>query len=309
MSLPVLRRLDLNLLLVFDSLMDTCSATRTAERLAKTQPGVSRDLAKLRSYVGDPLFVKVRGKLEPTDLALNLRPIVRNALDAIELGLMNNRGEFKPDNFAHVFQIAANSSLELLLASELSGMFAKVAPGIVTCFSSIHGDLLPVEALDMGRLHIALGRFDQCPEHLSMQTLFRDRRVCVVRRGHPSVGHPLTLERLAELQFLTTSPMLGRSNDLDELLQAHGLKRRFPLFVSTLAMAPFVLLNSDLATTLPGRVANYLSRQFSLQCLPLPPPTPINTFSMVWHKRWQTSPPHVWLRQQISHLLADGKNG
>jgi DNA-binding transcriptional LysR family regulator len=304
MDLNFLRRFDLNLLLVFETLMEMGSATRTAERLARTQPGVSRDLAKLRRHTGDPLFVKVRGRLEPTDFALKLHPTIRHALDTIEQGLTNS-GEFKPAEVNHVFQIAANSSIELILASQLYNMLRKAAPGIVTCFSTIYGDVLPLEDLDMGRLHLALGRFKKCPEHLAIQPLFRDRRVCVVRQGHPIGDRPLSLKRLASLQFLTTSNMLGRDNDLDELLQAQGYHRQFPLLISNFAVAPHILLTSDIATTLPERAAKYLAAQFPLKCLPLPSTMPSNTFSMVWHKRWQASPPHVWLRQQVINLLAD----
>jgi DNA-binding transcriptional LysR family regulator len=308
MDLDFLRRFDLNLLLVFETLMETGSATKTAERLARTQPGVSRDLAKLRAHAGDLLFIKVRGRLEPTDFALNLRPAIRHALDTIEQGL-TNRGEFKPAEVKHVFQIGANSSIELVLASQLYNILHKVAPGIVTCFSTIYGDVLPMEDLDMGRLHLALGRFKKCPEHLAIQPLFRDRRVCVVRKGHPIGNRPLSLERLASLQFLTTSNMLKRDNDVDELLQAHGYQRQFPLLISNFAVAPYVLLSSDIATTLPERVAKYLAGQFPLMCLPLSPAIPSNTFSMVWHKRWEASPPHVWLRQQVTNLLADKRGG
>ena len=56
-----LRRLDLNLLVVFDALMAERSVTRAAERLGRTQSAVSHSLARLREHAGDPLMVKVGG--------------------------------------------------------------------------------------------------------------------------------------------------------------------------------------------------------------------------------------------------------
>ena len=43
-----LRRLDLNLLLSLDALLSDPHLTRAAERLNKSQPALSHDLAKLR---------------------------------------------------------------------------------------------------------------------------------------------------------------------------------------------------------------------------------------------------------------------
>ncbi|WP_373744832.1 LysR family transcriptional regulator, partial [Achromobacter insuavis] len=60
-SLPSLRRLDMNLLLTFDVLMRTRSATASSRLLHKTQPAISRDLARLRLRLEDPLLVVVKG--------------------------------------------------------------------------------------------------------------------------------------------------------------------------------------------------------------------------------------------------------
>ncbi|WP_267117131.1 helix-turn-helix domain-containing protein, partial [Xanthomonas sacchari] len=52
-----LRRLDLNLLLTLDTLLDTHNVTRAAARLHLSQPSVSVHLAKLREALGDPLLL------------------------------------------------------------------------------------------------------------------------------------------------------------------------------------------------------------------------------------------------------------
>ena len=55
--LPYLRRLDMNLLLTFDVLMRTRSATASSALLHKTQPAISRDLARLRLRLEDPCLL------------------------------------------------------------------------------------------------------------------------------------------------------------------------------------------------------------------------------------------------------------
>ena len=52
------RGLDLNLLLVFTALLRERSVTRAAKRLLLGQPAMSASLARLRSFIGDDLFVR-----------------------------------------------------------------------------------------------------------------------------------------------------------------------------------------------------------------------------------------------------------
>jgi len=53
-----LARFDLNLLVVFEVLMQERHVGRAGDRLHLTQPAVSHALRRLRGLVNDPLFVK-----------------------------------------------------------------------------------------------------------------------------------------------------------------------------------------------------------------------------------------------------------
>ena len=82
MSEIQLHRLDLNLLVTFEVLMDEGSVAGAAEKLGKTPSAVSHALARLREQLGDPLMVKVGGRMQPSPFALTLiddvRPILRS---------------------------------------------------------------------------------------------------------------------------------------------------------------------------------------------------------------------------------------
>ncbi len=82
-----LHRLDLNLLVTFQALMDTRSVTVAADKLGKTPSAVSHALGRLRDQLGDPLMVKVDGKMQPCPFALKLiddvRPILRSIQRAV----------------------------------------------------------------------------------------------------------------------------------------------------------------------------------------------------------------------------------
>src|SRR3546814_5499681 len=75
-----MNELDLNLLRIFDALIEQRSVTRTANRLGLTQSAISHALARLRQSIGDPLFVRVAGGLQPTARAIEIAPGIRQGL-------------------------------------------------------------------------------------------------------------------------------------------------------------------------------------------------------------------------------------
>lgn len=71
-QLRQMRKLDLNLLIILYDLVQTCSTTETASRLARTQPVVSQSLNRLREFFDDPLLIRKGPTLTPSPLALQL---------------------------------------------------------------------------------------------------------------------------------------------------------------------------------------------------------------------------------------------
>lgn len=307
MDLLSLRRFDLNLLLVFESLMETGNVTKTADRLARTQPAVSRDLARLREELSDPLFVRVRGKLEPTALARRLRESVRRALEAVDKALLEGGG-FTPRESTQVFKIGTTSAIELLLAPALHTFLEFEAPQATASFVPTYGDVTPVEELETGAIDLAIGRFDRQASDTTFVPLFEEKRVCLMRRDHPLAGRKLGLADLAQMRFISTANMLGRDNDVDELLKQQALpKRKLPLFISAMSLAPFVMRGSDAVITLPMRVAQILARQFDLAIVNMPAEVPNRMYSIAWHARWDPSLSHRWLREAVMSLLGDDR--
>lgn len=294
-----LRRYDLNLLPVLDLLLRTRSTTETANILARTQPGISRDLAKLRRIFSDPLLIRVKGRLEPTAYALSLWPSLRRALEAARLTL-ERAAPFDPETSRDVFHIGSNSFTESILSSWMAAELPPIAPNVSVRFTPVSaGAQVPTDALLNGQMHLAVGRFNECPTGCAIEPLFTDRRVCVMRQGHPMEGKPLTLDMLRQLRFVTTSTMHGLPNEVDGFLLEKGLVRQFQFFVSNLALAPYVLLRSDCVTTLPLRAAKLTLEQYPLAISELPEGIGETTYSMIWAKRWEDIGALTWLRGQV----------
>jgi len=302
MAIESLRNVNLNLLIVFDSLMETGSATRTAAQLHMTQPGISRKLAELRRLLGDPLFIMVRRQLQPTQRAIEIRPAIREALTSVDSVIESGR-HFDPARSQQIFRIASRNSIELMLAPGLKIFCDTNAPEIQFRFFDLHGIALPTRQLDDHGLDIAIGRFDELEERFRSIPLFDDDRVCLVRKGHPADSRKLTPARLCNLQFVTTTHMAGQDNDLDVWLKKAGHRRNFVLYVSNMGHVPLLLMQTDLAVTVTRKLAIYLSRFYPLATLDIAFKYPKAHYSMVWHRSWDTTPSHKWLRGVVARLL------
>jgi LysR family transcriptional activator of mexEF-oprN operon len=80
---------DLNLLVVFATLMRERNLTRCAHQLSVGQPAVSASLVRLRALFNDPLFVRAGRGMRPTAKAEKLSLLISPALDLIDAALIS----------------------------------------------------------------------------------------------------------------------------------------------------------------------------------------------------------------------------
>jgi DNA-binding transcriptional LysR family regulator len=114
-SVADLQTLDLNLLRVFDAVARERHVTRAAERLNLSQPAVSNALARLRAALGDELFLRRPGGVEPTALALALAGPVAEMLDRLR-DMLEVRAPFDPSTSGRVFTVGFSEYAESVLA-------------------------------------------------------------------------------------------------------------------------------------------------------------------------------------------------
>ncbi|HHH0062660.1 TPA: LysR family transcriptional regulator, partial [Yersinia enterocolitica] len=79
-----LRSVDLNLLTVFDAVMQMHNVTRAAQSLGMSQPAVSNAVARLKVMFNDELFVRYGRGIQPTARARQLFGPVRQALQLVQ---------------------------------------------------------------------------------------------------------------------------------------------------------------------------------------------------------------------------------
>jgi DNA-binding transcriptional LysR family regulator len=90
MTMP-LNRFDLNLLRVFDAVMEERSVLRASQRICVSPTAVSHALARLRELLDDELFVRTTAGMQPTARSVTMAPLIRQAWKSLEAAIDVNR--------------------------------------------------------------------------------------------------------------------------------------------------------------------------------------------------------------------------
>lgn len=309
------RTLDLNLLRLFDTLMAEGSLTRAAGALSITQPAASHALKRLHEALGEELFLRTGAGMSPTPRAKALWPTVQRALSDLRQVLAPD--VFRPQQDAATFRLAmADATAALLMPGLIRKIESERALTNLRVLPLTTRDPRPL--LDSGDADVAVGHFPQAVMAIAadgadgaMRTarLSATDYVCVMRRGHPMAGTPLTLDAFCNAQHLLVS-FSGRAYGfVDQALSGLGRSRRVVLTVNQFFTAGRVVTQSDLLTVLPlGFIAaTGFADELAVQALPFEPGRV--HVDMVWHVRTEHSPAHRWLRGALAGAAAAASAG
>ncbi len=291
--------LELDDLRVLRSLYETRNTTRTAERLNKSQPGVSRVLARLRRALGDPLLVRAPGGMVLTDRALALREQLTEVLTGIEGFLAPP--VFDPALAQRVFRLSTTDYGALAILPGLMQRLARLAPGIGLEVLPFSTDIF--RHIAEGRSDLALYGDDVVPLPLRARTLFTEGYSCVVGPAHPLAGKTdIGLKDFLAHPHGLISILGGRTGVVDDALAERGLSRKISLWIPYFATAASVIASSDLILTLPSRGAVALAAHGGLHRFALPIPVHSFDYRLIWHDRSHADPAHKWLRDRIAEV-------
>ncbi len=286
---------DLNLLIVFDAVMQERSVTRAGSRIGLSQPAMSHALNRLRYMLKDELFVRTPAGMVPTPRAELLAQPLRNALNEMQLAL--EPAAFDPAASDRRFTLALNNYAAVVLAPPLVTAALAAAPNVRLDLRP-SGTLNIVERLDRGDLDLAVGAGDTPGERFAMLPLLDDRFVMVMRRGHPSSRRALSPAEFAALPHLEVSSSHEDTSFIDPWLADLGLTRRIALRAPYLSAAP-ILVQSDMVATFSRRIAQEFVRNHPLQICEPPYVSPRVETTLLWHRRLDRQPAHRWLRDLI----------
>jgi DNA-binding transcriptional LysR family regulator len=292
--------LDLNLLPALDALLRRRNVTHAASEVGLSQPAMSRALARLREIFGDPLLVRVGGRLAPTPLAQSLAPKVAATL--VELRGLFHPQDFDPATLRRVMRIAAADAQIILVAPRLIARLRREAPGVDLCFEPIGRDI--VTRMEQGEVDLCFATAaTPLPPGAFSETIARDRLALVMRRGHPAASRSSSLTDYGLYAHATVAFFADGVSEIDARLAAAGVERRIalttPHFMATLA----AVAASDLITTISAAFARRFAATLDL-VLREPPFDDQLDITIVGVKARSADPAMRWFRDVLRQEAA-----
>jgi DNA-binding transcriptional LysR family regulator len=297
-------QLDLNLLRVFDALLQEGSVTAASERLHLSIPATSRALGRLRRAMGDPVLVRAGRGMTPTPFALRTAPRVRSLLDEASALISADR-ELRVAELERTFTIRINDGVAATLATAAVEATAAAAPGVTLRFVAEGSE--SAEALRDGSVDLDIGAGDVTAPDVRTAVLYRERLAGIVRADHP-LGRRRrpTLAQLCRHPHISASRRGRARGPLDDALEAAGLKRHVAAVVPTFAVATLLVASSHYVGLVPQRLAEQSSHTLGIRWFPIPAALPELDVRMLWHARLDADPAQRWLRDTIRDALANG---
>jgi len=296
-------RYDLNLLPIFVTLMEERNVTRAAERLGMTQPALSNALTRLRTVMRDPLFIRERYGMRPTQIAEDLAPVIAAALSALD-DAVHGQQDFDPAAAERLITIAPNSYVEFMLMPAIVARLRERAPGIKLRLMPFGSDLAETGVIS-GTTALVLGRIVDPPDNLVIQHLMDDGLACVVRAGHPEIRDSMSRAQYEQLKHVNVLPPGRLRVGLFQALKQQALRREVVVSVTHFLAAPEMIAVTDYCATLPRLICARLAKDPRLKVVATP--VDLGTFpvDMGWHVRYRHDPAHRWLRSLIGEVARE----
>ncbi|MBL4671643.1 MAG: LysR family transcriptional regulator [Arenicella sp.] len=301
-----LSRVDLNLLVAFQVLMQEKNVTRAAERMFVTQPAMSKTLNRLRNLIDDELFVRSSHGLTPTPKTLELEKPVNDILNQLTELMVHNK-EFDPAN------TAATISLATLGTSASVGMPAFVnklrqnAPKLMLISQNI--DDKWEDRLRSGNLDFAIVAKNKFSDDFITLKLMSIKPFLYMRKDHPlaSVEH-ITLEQRREYQHMAVyfPNFETTKEDMKKLFASFGILSNVPFLTTNLLVCLETLRKTDMLMIASDRLmdSSLVSEHFVSKPLEDLINLKIDTLSLVQHVRTKNSALHQYLTRLIVESFA-----
>ncbi|ELY2732284.1 LysR family transcriptional regulator [Cronobacter sakazakii] len=299
---PSLRRLDLNLLPVFDAIYRHRSVRKAADELAMSTSALSHALSRLRTTLNDPLFYREGHRMCPSVYATQLAPSIASALKFLNQEL-TPQPEFDPASSTECLQIAITDFTAFCIFSALMHRLQHDAPGLRFELRYLpHSPAL--NELLAGEMDLALGF--SAPEDIRHAELdeinwLEDDYVVIssARRAQ------LTFEDYLAARHVVVTPWNEKQGVLDSQLEKMGYTRHIALKTPSMLGAPFIVAESDLLMALPRFAAQKLLPATDLRIFELPFEIPSFEVKIYSHQRSGKRGATDWLKRVLQALARD----
>lgn len=295
-------RLDLNLLVTLDILLEEKSITRAAQRLHRSASATSEALGRLRDFFEDELLMQVGRRMVPTPLGVSLAEPIRQCLIHLQ-ATVEARPVFDPARSQRQFRLMLSDYVSTVLMPGVLHRLQSEAPSVTIDMLS-HLDE-PWAALDRGEFDFLIipDRFLQ--EGHPWEELFRDEYVCAFWSGNPLISDHLDLEQFFEMGHVRVSFGRQRTPPIDDwFYERFARARRVEVVATTFNCVPQLLVGTHRIAIMHRRLAEFYVGRLPLCLIPPPVEMPPLIEVIQWHKYSQSDPALRWMLGVLKGCLA-----
>ncbi|MFZ5783820.1 MAG: LysR family transcriptional regulator [Pseudomonadota bacterium] len=303
-----LARTDLNLLVLFEAVLEERHVGRAADKLNLTPSAVSHGLGRLRRLLNDPLFLKTPKGVTPTARAMDLAAPVADILARVR-NVISIAAPFDPAQSTRRFTIGAPDGVSVTLLPPLLAAVRRHAPGIdisVRQLLPTPGETSPERAwrmafadLEARAMDIVVIPSDAIPPRFESRCVYEEDFVIAVRAEH-ALSDDWTLERYCAMPHLVVSESGDPYGFVDEHLAKRGRSRRIALTVPSFMFALAVIAETDLISALPRRFVTLHAARFGVLGLDAPLPLPHFRLNAVVPRVAMMDAGLAWLFDQLA---------
>ncbi|MDV6253455.1 transcriptional regulator LeuO [Vibrio sp. EA2] len=295
-----LRGVDLNLLTVFDAVMQEQNITRAAHNLGMSQPAVSNAVARLKVMFNDELFMRQGRGIQPTQRARQLFGPIRQALQLIRNELPSS--VFQPESSTRLFKLAICSPCDLRFAPKIMSKVEQQAPSVQLHldaeFDRLLSERMRYQEIDFV---IDYARFDE--QGFSSTEIFKDELVVIAAKSHPRIQGMVSADQLINEKHAKLSKVHGQRSFSEQAYRELDCQAAYE--GSSLSNLLYVVSQSELVTIAPRWIAENAVNSDQLQILELPFESQEISGFLSWHESSEKDKGHIWLRDQLMMICGE----
>ncbi|MBM3117911.1 LysR family transcriptional regulator [Jeongeupia naejangsanensis] len=288
----------------FCMVCESKNLSQVAVRLDVSQSAVSLMVQRWREAVGDPLFVRTRHGVAPTDTALALRQKILPLLEGLKLALSQPLG-FDPGKSERVFRVHMSDIGQLVFLPDLCDLLAQQAPGARLQIRNLPWEGVET-ALSAGEVDLAIGSLPMIRGRVHTRVLRREPYVTLMRSQHHLAQRKLDLKAFADAEHLVIDSSSSGHALVDSILRSKGIHRRVGLAMPHYLAVEALLARSDYLLTMPAVAVRSFRAPEAFHIVPTPLPLPTFDIRVHWHERSREDEGVRWLRNAMIDHLGQG---
>lgn len=290
-------KLEITHLRTLDALNRFATISAAAEHLDVSQQAISLQLKKIRTILGDPLFVRTGQGMAPTPYAKLIAPHIDQVL--VQLNAIPLPVEVRPEQAERTLVISGTDYTQKIVVADLVRYLRVAAPKVKVAVVDIEVSAL-TRKLHQGEIDLILTVDGYVAPGLLMQPLFTEQYRCVTGNRSLSEGGVMPLAALVEHDFIVTNPGAASfTGSADGWFARQGLRRRVVASAPSFFMALEYLKGSDLVAFMPVR----LLPQDGVFEIALPKYPPGYRVVAAYHPNARNDPFLSWLLERVKARL------